>query len=406
MSWRDNLNNVQFSIITGDGKEYFPLLKITERSKEFNTKSFDFIDVAKSFVDRKQPKSTKYPLTFYFQGDDNIDQSNAFDVSSNDKRYWTVSHPFYGVIKGQPLSITFNDSNYNVTEVSVDFWESIIFDFPKSNFSIKDNTLVKKDAILESSAKSYASRDVFTAEDIQKNKESINITASKFNDIQDDDTFTEFSNIVSKAEKASDNLLKDTLNAINKANEVLNYPSTIDASVKNRLAGYKNTFLELKNGIESIADKLFFESQGASCLASYCNASVNFQFGEDYTTAIEIEGVVSDLIFLYNDYLLLLDSSSTSNYNTTEFFQPSALVQSQMNDLINLTIGNLFTLAFDSQQERVFYTDKETNLILLTHKYLGLDASDNNINQFREINNIKLNELLRIKKGRKIKYYI
>jgi hypothetical protein len=70
-----------------------------------------------------------------------------------------------------------------------------------------------------------------------------------------------------------------------------------------------------------------------------------------------------------------------------------------------LTVSNLFDLAFDAQQERVVYLPKDSNLVLLTHKYMGL-ANDENMQRFREINNIKLKELFRIKKGRKIKYYV
>jgi len=63
MSWKSKLDNIKFSIKTGDGKEYFPLWKSTEKTKEYNTSSYDFIDVEKSLVERKKPKSSKYPLT-------------------------------------------------------------------------------------------------------------------------------------------------------------------------------------------------------------------------------------------------------------------------------------------------------------------------------------------------------
>jgi len=105
MSWQDKLQNIQFSIKTGDGKEWFPLFKTGEKSKEFNTSIYDFIDVPKSLVERKQPKSSKYPLTFWFDGENHIETAEEFERSANDNRYWTITHPYYGTIKGQPLSI-------------------------------------------------------------------------------------------------------------------------------------------------------------------------------------------------------------------------------------------------------------------------------------------------------------
>jgi len=59
MSWKNNLDNIKFSIKTGDGKEYYPLWKDAEFSKDYNASTFDFIDVEKSLVERKKPKSRK-----------------------------------------------------------------------------------------------------------------------------------------------------------------------------------------------------------------------------------------------------------------------------------------------------------------------------------------------------------
>jgi len=94
-----------------------------------------------------------------------------------------------------------------------------------------------------------------------------------------------------------------------------------------------------------------------------------------------------------------------TNYDIDNNYQPNPIVQSELHDLVMFTIANLFDLAFDAQQERVVYLPKDSNLVLLTHKYMGL-ANDENMQRFREINNIKLKELFRIKKGRKIKYYV
>ena len=138
MSWKDRLDNIDFTITTGDGKVFKPLWKSGEKSKDFNITKYDFIDVDGSLIDRKRPQSNAYPLVFWFQGDDNIEQSNAFEASADDNRLWTVIHPFYGTIKGQPTNLKRDDNNYNVTKVTVDFWQSIDGDFPVDEISIKD----------------------------------------------------------------------------------------------------------------------------------------------------------------------------------------------------------------------------------------------------------------------------
>ena len=405
MSWINKIDNVKFSIKTGDGKEFFPLWKPGEKSIEYNTSSFDFIDVEKSLVERKKPKSGKYPLTFWFQGDDNIEQAQEFEDSAIDNRYWTIIHPFYGTIKGQPLSISRNDANYNVTEITVDFWETILFDFPKSNLSIQDNTLVMRDSIMQNSSLAYSSKNVYKSEDIQKNKQSNALVSKSFETIQSDTTNVNYQNSLSKAQKSSENLLANPNEAILNSQALLSEPSFYDVQVLPRVNAYKTAFNTLFRGFNSVSDKLFFESQGATCLANLCNASVNYNFETDYKIVSQVDYVSSTLLKLYNSYLDLVDGASSSNYDIENRYHPNAAVQSELHDLVMFTIANLFDLAFDAQQERIVYLPKDSNIVLLTHKYFGL-ANDENMQRFRDINNIKLKELFKIKKGRKIKYYV
>ncbi len=405
MSWKNNLDNIRFSIKTGDGKEYFPLWKDAEYSKEYNVSTFDFIDVPKSLVERKQPKSRKYPLLFYFQGDDCLDQFLEFERSADDNRYWTVTHPFYGTIKGQPLSIGVDNKNLNVSIVSVDFWESIIFDYPKSNLSIQDNTLVKKDEALQSAVLSYSARKVQEPSDINKVKQSNLVIAKSFETLQSDETNVDYQNALAKAQKSTDNLLKNPNEAILDAQALLNIPGDYVATIKAKLQSYVTAFNSLIKAPQTVADKLFFESQGASCIACLCNAMVNYQFGVDYVVVSEIENVSSNILSLYNVYQAQVESSATSNYTVENSYQANALLQSELYDLVMFTVSNLYNLSFESQQERFIYLDKDSNLILLTHRFLGL-ANDENIQRFREINGIKLKELFKLKKGRKIIYYV
>lgn len=405
MSWQNKLENIQFSIKTGDGKEWFPLFKTGEKSKEFNTSIYDFIDVPKSLVERKQPKSSKYPFTFWFDGENHIDVAEEFEQSANDKRYWTVTHPYYGTIKGQPLSITRNDTNLNITEITVDFWESLVFEYPKSNLSIQDNVLFKKNEILNSSALSYSGRKVQEVSDIQKLKTANLKIAKDLENLQNNATFSQFQNDLSVALKAADNLLNNAFDAITACQKLINLPGEIERSVKDKISAFVSVYNGFSTVFESLSDKLFFESAASSTIATICETSVNFTFGEDYVVASEIEQVASSLIEVYENYLSTLDNASTSNYDIENNYQPNATVQTQLNNLVQFTLANLYNLAFEAQQERVVYTTKDTNIVLLTHRYLG-SATDENIQIFRRINDIKLKELFRIKKERKIKYYV
>lgn len=404
MSWEQNLQDVKFEITTGDGKKWFPLWKTGEKSREYNVSSFNFIDVEGTLVERKKPQSGKFPLVFWFQGDDNVQQAATFDASAADNRPWTLVHPLYGTITGQPLSIRFNDEFHNITEITVDFWESISTDYPKQNFSVKDNTFEKKSEVMQSCATSYATSDSLKSQDVIKNKESNTVVASKFNSLQTNETNPAYQNAIATSNSANDKLVSNPLAAIQSCQTLLDLPSVYEVAILERLEAFKAAFETFVKDLLTIADKLFFESQVGALIASICNAAVN-PIESDYKIATDVEKVSSTLIEIYSQYLRMLDDASVSQYDINNAWQPDASIQSMLNDLVFYTLGNLFDFGFDSQQERIVRTEKDTNLILLTHRYLG-SATDENIETFRIINNIKLNELLRIKKGREIKYYV
>ena len=105
-------------------------------------------------------------------------------------------------------------------------------------------------------------------------------------------------------------------------------------------------------------------------------------------------------------YLEILDSAQVDIIDVENTYHADPVSQLELYELITETTGNLFALAFDAKQERTVIVDVDTNLVLLTHKFLGLDANDENMESFRELNNIKNDELFKVKKGRTIKYFV
>jgi hypothetical protein len=118
----------------------------------------------------------------------------------------------------------------------------------------------------------------------------------------------------------------------------------------------------------------------------------------------DVEYYYNRLGTLYNDYLQTLDNLTVSVYDVNNTYTPDANAQQELATLMYYTIANLYEFTFGTRRLRIVVVTKDTNVILLTHKYLGLDASDENIDTFIATNNIKFNELFAIKKGREIRY--
>ena len=405
MTWEERINNIPLEIKTGDGKTYFPLFKSTdsEKTKEFNTSSFEFINVYGTLVDRKKPKGGKFPLVFYFEGADNITQADNFENSSDDPRPWEVNHPFYGRIVGQPLSIARKDNYLNSTEINIDFWETIEIEYPTRNYSIKDNTREKHNAVYLAAAVSYIKKAPFTSADISKNKVNILTIAGNAKKLNDNSTYADFQNALNKGLKAIDNLLEEPLAAIESIQKFLDLPSRYEKAVEGRVASYLGTYERLKYSIDSLIDKKYFESIGASTIASMADAMVNPLF-DDYVLIADIEKMYTKLNDTYEDYKKVLDQNKVSIYDIKNNWNPDATVQQELNDLVVFTLANLYRLTFAAKRERVIYTSKKTNAILLVHRYVGLDNLDEHLENFISRNNIRLNELFTIQKGRKIVY--
>lgn len=403
MDWRERIDNITFSIRTGDGKDFFPLWKEAESEREYNTSAFNFINVYGTLVDRKKPQSRKFPLVFWFQGADNIDQADEFEASADDPRPWRINHPFYGIVYGQPISIKRVDNSLNITEVTVPFWESIDADYPVINYTVKDNTRDKHNSVYSACSNSYVTNVTFASIDISKNAESIIDMAGEMKVLQDNTTYAEFQNFLNSGLKAIDNLLEEPLNAIQMVQNFLDLPATYVRAIEGRLGSYENIYHHMKDTIKTVADKKYYEAVAGSIIASMALVVVTPIMG-DYVLVSDIAGSTLKLVNIYNDYLETLDELKVSIYDVDNNFIPDATVQTELNSLVNFTIANLYAMTFEAKTERIVYADKKTNVILLTHKYLGLDASDENIATFIKTNNIKLNELFAIEKGREIKY--
>lgn len=403
MSWKDQIQNTVFEITTGDGRSFKPLWKPGESSKDYNTAAYEFINLKGTLVDRKQPKSNKYPLVFWFQGDNHLDEVAQFLNSADDPRAWEINHPYYGAITGQPLSIKRVDVNYGNTEISVDFWESIAVDFPDDELSVKDRIEASVLGVSVSGIVSFANHLPNTA-DINPIKESALQAESQLVALAGNDQ-VDFKNIVQVAFKATDALLKTPRDVIAAHHNIILAATRFKTKVVDRVLSFKNVFNGLVNIISSTNDKFFFESQGAVLVSGITNSAVN-PIATDYESKNDIVEVISLLVDVYNDYIRTVDSLQVEQYDTDNAWSADAALQRNLNTLVIETVANLQKLSFDAKQERIIYTDKDTNLILLAHKYVGLDADDANIEIFRKNNGIKNRTLFNIPKGREIKYLV
>jgi len=404
MAWKERLENIKFTIKTGDGSVYYPLWRDSVKSTKLNFAKYDFINVRGSFIDRKESESGSFPLNFYFTGEDNLNQAKAFENSAKDKRSWVITHPFYGTLKGHPTNIERNDNSFGNTEINVLFWESIADDYPEDSDSIPDEVEDRVVRLNSLGIQNYVSKAEPQTGDINDLKSSIEISAARFE--PDSINFNEYIALKNKALGDLNLLIQETEVAITTAQLVLSEPANFIRNIRSKIDSIKSAYEEIKKTInpENRQSKYYFETQAAALLGNLAKSSVN-PLPNDYIVRSDIESVNSELFGLYNDYLATIDANQIPLENINDEYSPDIDLQSSLIDLVTYTSQSLFVLSFDARQERSVILEKDSNLIVLTHRFLGL-ASDENLETFKRINNMGLSEIYRIKKGRLITYYI
>ena len=126
----------------------------------------------------------------------------------------------------------------------------------------------------------------------------------------------------------------------------------------------------------------------------------------NYTSRTQVLSII-DLIYTnWVAYLNNIDTFQSATNNSEDSYIPDPWGMYNLSNLINYTLSSLFSIALAAKQERIIYLTESSNAILLTHRFYGLDDQDINFNLFVETNEIGLNEVLNIPKGRRILYYI
>jgi hypothetical protein len=408
MSWIEKVKN-NLIIRTGDGREFNVLWRNASRTQEYNVASFDFPQISGTLVKRREPKGMQYEVEFYFQGENNLDDAEDFRRSADDKRYWVLIHPFYGRLNVQPTSLKYDNTALNITRVTGTVIETIIDDHPKTSADPKDKITRDKAVFDETAAVAFANNVEPSVTDINQmtennalvyavGKKKVKLT------VDSERYFNAFNTANAQIVEAT----AEPLAAIRQMQVMLNMPALFEDSVQNRLKVLLDQFNLLRDTLEGITErhkKLLFESNQGSIVSSMLVAVANPQEG-DYGNRNEVYSTIDSVLGAYNTYVEDLDDMQTDNGGDPESYIPDAASMTQLNQLLNFTLSNLFNIALDSKQERTVILEDDSNAILLAHRFYGLLPDDSTIDAFISQNEIGINETLHIKKGRPVKYYV
>lgn len=409
MAIQDQLNS-KIRITTGDGKIYSPLSMTDSNTKSyaFNVSEFEFPEVEGTKVDRRLRKGTRYPLEFYFIGDNNVDIANEFEQSSRDPRPWTILHPVFGQFIAHPLSIEYDHSGIITTKINCEVVETITDDGPRVTNDIKGN-------VQASVLRSQEANNAFTAvvqptvTDVnQMGTNADNLYNEAKSQINDSATGAEYFNLYTVATNKINNALNEFNSGVTFIQDFINYPAKFAIELKSRFIILKNQALKLSETLDNLnypSSKKIFESQKGAIVSSAVEATTT-PLENDYQSANDVIFIIEELLDLYNTFIDELNELQTPNGTEEDSYLPDADFMYNLNYAVNYAVSNLFQIALTAQQERIVYLDADSNVIIEAHKFYGLAPDDSTIQRFIQTNNIQLTELLQLKKGRKVIFYV
>lgn len=406
MSWIDKIKN-ELIITTGDKEKYYPSWLNASFVQEYNTSEFEFPGVEGTLVKRLKPLGRKYSIEIYFQGEDHLDTAELFRISANDSRPWVLEHPFYGRINVQPISLNFDNSGLNVTKITGSIIETILEDNPKTTVNPVDAiatlTVLVQQMFSDALTAPCDATDEATMQEQLKWNFDLAIPTLKL-----PKQIKQFLDLLHKAAHAVTNLTSAASKAMRAVMNVLNAPAMFANTIKSRINLLKNQFNTLRATVQHLThpgSKQIYMSSGGGILSTMCLAS-SLPLQGDYSNTTKALEVVSSLQSVYADYLSDMDLLQSDNGGNPNSFVPNSDALIGLNQLMNLTISNLFTIAFNTKSERTIICETDTNIILLTHRLYGMDPLDANMAELMENNNMGLTSIFGIKKGTRIVYYI
>ena len=408
MSWLQKVEK-GISITTGDGQTYTPEYFITPKSTDFNIAEFNFPNVEGTLVKRGTVKGAKHNFVFVFQGENHLDVTFNFEKSAKDNRPWKIEHPFYGILKVHPTSLTYDSTGINITRVTGEFIETIDDTFPQVSLNPKEFINIKASSTIEKS-------NVNTSNKLEVDSKLKKLLNKLTNLIYDaNNTITniqeeagEYMNIFNNALAQIETIQSNLDSAIRTISNVVYYPSRFVASLKLKLEGFQESFDKLEEIFKqpiNTNNKNTYEFFGTAIISSAVS-TIAVSEESDFETTKDVINTIDIILTLQNSFITKLDDLQNDTIGDEDAYIPDYDSLNEMNILVNFAIANLLDIATNSKQERSFYLEEDSNALLLTHRLYGLDEDDENLIKFMNQNNIILNEIIQIKKGRKIVYFV
>lgn len=447
MSWEDRITEAVYT--SPSGESFTGIFEDVSKKMSKKTTPFDFPDVDGTFVQDLGKKGRRYPMRWIFSGENYDKDADKFDDAIEEKGPGVLQHPLYGTFDVVPFGeITRNDnlvSAANQAVYDITFYETIKIIFPVSELAAANamgfgfTEFTESAASLFDQALSVISANEITAfiasakAGLRKIKKTMAKIASATASIE-----RTFNDLADLADETITTLVGGPLLIAFQLLALIRLPSQTISSIQAKLDAYQNLLNSMiegpsnqfEQGLDSQADNAFAIanlitssavlasiestiSDGAEAEAAGSTISVAaIPPSEIFTTRTQTIEAIESLDASLTQYIgwsdtnrerLVLTALPTRKAGTTDLIDTGEAYQKLL-EVFSISQGRLTQIAFTALQERSVILDRDRTFIDFAAEFYG--QLDEQYDFIIRSNNLTGSEIIELKKGRGMVYYV
>lgn len=412
MAWQDRLREAAYTSPSGKRVTFF--YEDVRRTVTKKTSAFEFVDADGTYIQDNGHTGRKYPLPIFFTGDNHDQEADYFFSLLEERGVGKLEHPRYGLIDVVPFGdITQRDdlkTAANQTVFEITFFETVGLVFPSEQADPASDVLTSVDKYNDVAAGEFediTSLDTSVEQVSFKNKYQSLLAGAKSGlqavaDVQTD-VQNQFNLINDSINQGIDILVSQPLTLAFQTIQLIQTPALAFAVIKDRLKAYGDLARSLLSGTAAVPGNDSRSSNDfhtadlftSTCVTGQIISVVNNQFN----TKPEALQAAETIIQLFDEVSAWRDE----NYQSLSEIDLGGAYQN-LQESVAVAAGFLVYISFTLKQERRIILERDRTIIDLVAELYG--EVDGMLDFFISSNDLSGLEILELKQGREIVYYI
>ena len=416
MSWRDRLR-ATISLVSPEGNTFEALWRDNDRSKEKRIGEFQYPGVKGAKVQDLEVGAVRYPLTVYFEGEDNDLEAERFFKACSESGPWAVTHPVKGLLALQLVSVSERIApieSGNVTQFET-VWVEPLGDsatvstaqlqFEVTSGIVDINAAGAEQLVTNVVQDSASAISKFQAA-VEAVKTTVDITLAPLFELN-----AEINSQVGAIKRGIDDTLSiipmDILSIAGQIQNLIQLPALAIADVEARLEAYRNfadaIFTDTPTG--SGVDARNVISANELALTAAMGAVAESTVSGVLDSRSQAISAIESNFALFTDVINYLDSAQVlylSDGIETQYFSQSSSF-SIVSNSVGLTVAYLLRSAFDLSVEKRFILTKNRATIEIAITEYG---DPEKLDFFIETNALSGDDILVLPSGREVVVYL